>query len=140
MNKNLETNQLGPALQTFAKRLAQSAPFQVHLDADLLPQLSDKTRATILSVIEEAAANAQAHAQADHLWLTLRCDPDALHISVRDDGRGFDLEAVQREREAQGIDLASDLRARVAAVGGELTLQSVIGKGTTLRVVVPLAH
>jgi signal transduction histidine kinase len=128
-----------PSLEDFVNRLAQTAPFKVHLETDPVPRLSAQARSAILGVIEEAVANAKAHAQADNLWIELRCQEDVLQVSVRDDGQGFDPEAVQAKYEAQDIDPASDMRSRLAAIQGKLTLRSAVDEGTTLCVVAPLA-
>jgi two-component system sensor histidine kinase UhpB len=59
-------------------------------------------------------------------------DDGALHLEVRDDGEGFHPEIVEA---GSGF---VNLRDRLAAVGGELTIASVRGRGTRLSVAIPL--
>jgi signal transduction histidine kinase len=56
---------------------------------------------------------------------------------VGDDGQGFDLEAARAKYEAQGINPASAMRSRLAAIQGKLTMRSAVGEGTTLCIVAP---
>jgi signal transduction histidine kinase len=72
------------------------------------------------------------------VWITLRRDQDALNVSVQDDGRGFDLEAVQAELKSRGIDPDSGMHGRVKVLQGVLSVESAVGQGTTIRLVSPL--
>lgn len=85
----------------------------------------------ILQIVREALSNVRRHAQARNVSLTLRRTPRASLLEVRDDGKGFAPEA------AQGLGLRN-LRARARQLGGKLELHSELGKGSTLRLTVPL--
>ena len=79
-------------------------------------------------VIEEGMTNIVKHSRARQVQVQLSGTPDALHLLVRDDGFGFDAEAVQQS----GI-----------SVGGQLVLsvgQCMSGEGTALRVQLPVAE
>ena len=56
-----------------------------------------------------------------------------VHVTVRDDGRGFDQTAA-----TAGFGLAG-MRERVELLGGQLELSSVIGEGTTVTATLPVA-
>jgi signal transduction histidine kinase len=92
----------------------------------------------LLAVVREAAANADAHAGPDSgLWVLLEDDPDAVTVSVRDDGPGIPegrLEAAV----AQGhLGVASSIRGRVAELGGRATLVTAPGEGVEWEIRVP---
>ena len=59
-------------------------------------------------------------------------EDDALRFDVRDDGDGFDV-----ERTAGGAGLAN-MRDRLAAIGGELTIESAPGRGAVVSGAVPM--
>jgi len=75
----------------------------------------------------EAIQNASKHASAASVVVTLECD-DAGRISIVDDGRGF----VPSPAGVGGI------RDRVGSIGGDVSVISAPGRGTTVRIVFPL--
>jgi len=88
---------------------------------------------TVLRVAQETLSNAARHGQAESIELVLRNDGADVELVVRDDGRGFDPGQVA-DRHGLGLSL---MRERVAEVGGESTVQSRVGEGTTVRVRIP---
>ena len=79
----------------------------------------------------EAIQNASKHAADASLVEITLSDGDALRFEVRDDGGGFNGEV------AEGAGL-TNMRDRLAAVGGELEITSVVGQGTVVTGTVPL--
>ena len=82
----------------------------------------------------EAVQNASQHAgdgAAVHITVA-ECD-DSLRFDVRDDGGGFDLDTVPA-----GAGL-TNIRDRVAAVGGRVTIEAAPGRGTRISAAIPLA-
>ena len=89
-------------------------------------------------VIEEGMTNIVKHSRARQVQVQLSGTPDTLHLRVRDDGLGFDAEAVQQAGISVGL---RSMQARVARVGGQLQVQSApggSGEGTTLQVQLPV--
>ena len=88
----------------------------------------------IYRIAEEALANVVRHADARKLALVLQARDDQLELRVRDDGRGFDV--------PKAPDATFGLRGmheRAKMLGGALSVESVPGKGTTVKFSVPLA-
>lgn len=85
----------------------------------------------LLRIACEAVANAAAHSGAEAVELELSRD-DRLRLRVSDEGSGFDPAAVAR-RGGSRFGLVS-MRERAAAVGAELNIDSVPGRGTTVQV------
>ena len=76
---------------------------------------------------------------ARNLWVRLFTAGGRLAISVRDDGRGFDLESV-RARAANGASLGLiGMEERMALAGGSFELRSSPGQGTVLLATFPAA-
>ncbi len=79
----------------------------------------------LFRVTQEALANIQKHAGSANVSLSLAFGSRTLRLSIHDDGCGFDTEAV-RENGSRGIGL-HNMRERIEAVGGKLTVQSQAG-------------
>ena len=78
-------------------------------------------------VIQEAFTNVIRHADAKAISLLLAVREGRLVVVVDDDGLGFD----PRDR-GEGSGLVG-MRERARLIGGDLALESVIGRGTTVR-------
>src|SRR6266851_1316887 len=91
----------------------------------------------LLRIIQEALANIRKHASARHAWVTFtKAEGNRLQLTIRDDGKGFDPDAVP-EPARKSFGLAS-MRERVESLGGQLTLDSQPGRGTLVMVAIPL--
>jgi signal transduction histidine kinase len=80
---------------------------------------------TAYRIAQEALTNVARHAGARTVSVTLTAAEGRLHLSVTDDGRGFDPEAAS---EGDGLGLAG-MRERAALVGGTLGVRSTPGEG-----------
>ena len=80
----------------------------------------------------EALQNAAKHARGATAAVVYLSDDGTLHLEVRDDGEGFDQGAVDA-----GSGLVN-MRDRLAAVGGELAIESLPGHGTCVQASIPL--
>lgn len=92
----------------------------------------------LLRIIQEALSNVRKHARATDVTVRLRARNGSLHVTVRDNGRGFDPGSYDRGEWPQfGL---QTMRERSEAVGGRFRLRSTPGKGTAVGVTVPLAR
>jgi two-component system sensor histidine kinase UhpB len=131
---------LAAALRSHLDRQARVAGLQAHFEMEDPPQeLAPDTETACFRVAQEAINNVLRHARARNLWVRLFTAGGRLAISVRDDGRGFDLESV-RERSAGGASLGLiGMEERMALAGGSFELRSAEGQGTILLATFPLA-
>ncbi len=131
---------LAAALRSHLDRQARVAGLQAHFEAEDAPQeLAPDTETACFRVAQEAINNVLRHARAHNLWLRLFTAAGRLAISVRDDGSGFDLEAMRR-RAAGGSSLGLlGMEERMALAGGSFELRSAPGQGTVLLATFPLA-
>jgi PAS domain S-box-containing protein len=130
---------LAAALRSHLDRQARVAGLQAHFEADDAPQeFAPEIETACFRVAQEAINNVLRHARARNLWLRLFTAGGRLAISVRDDGRGFDLDAV-RQRAADGASLGLvGMEERMALAGGSFELRSAPGQGTVLLATFPL--
>ncbi len=94
--------------------------------------LGDDAQLVVYRVAQEALSNAARHSGARHVTARLDRRPDSgVELTVADDGRGFAFDEAER-----GLGIAG-MRERALLVGGELTIESRPGRGTTVRLAVP---
>lgn len=126
----LEDFGLGRALEAFAREQSAEAGIRIDVRLDQVPDLPAAAAVTLFRAAQEAVMNARKHAEAGRVEVTLCARDGTVVLEVADDGRGV---PVLRE----GVGLAS-MRDRVASLGGRVDIESVHGRGTTLRVIVPM--
>jgi len=85
----------------------------------------------LLRTAQEALANVAKHARATRVGLTLSYMEDLVTLDVRDDGVGFDPNAVAAARPDGGYGLAA-MRQRVRRLAGKLEIESEPGGGTAV--------
>ena len=90
----------------------------------------------LLRIGQEALANAVRHAHAQSISIDLAFGEGHVRLSVRDDGRGFDVESAIRS--APGHFGLAGMGERVHHLGGELSLLSRVGQGAEVIVDVPV--
>ncbi|PIB60054.1 transporter substrate-binding domain-containing protein [Pseudomonas sp. 2995-3] len=100
---------------------------------DNLPALSDAKAIGLFRILQEALTNVMRHAQAHTVELTLTVENADLRLTISDDGVGF-VENLGRPVSFGVV----GMRERVLMMGGQLSLHSELGEGTTLSVTVPL--
>ncbi len=84
-------------------------------------------------IMQEALTNILRHAGARNVWIGLAVAGDELELTVRDDGKGFDLaEAHQRAVRGGSIGLLS-MEERAALAYGRIEISTAPGAGTTVR-------
>ena len=119
------------------RHLAEETAARANLRLDLsLPKravsLSGGVEQTIYRIAQEALANAAHHANAQTLAVQLSLNDSAISLAVRDDGHGFNPQQAQ----TAGHFGLSGMRERAQLAGGQLTVDSQPGQGTTIRLVI----
>lgn len=101
-------------------------------------RISDTTAHALLSIVRELAANAANHGHARRIRIAGEISAEQLHISVADDGTGFDPAAAADSGNGHfGLD---GIRERLLNHNGELAIESAPGKGTTVSIFLKLNH
>jgi signal transduction histidine kinase len=140
----LETQGLIPALEAYVQQLQGSEEFAVHLDVSgSLPPLDTSVATTIFAIVQEAVNNAKKHASPRDVWLRLSQDAGWLQVIVQDNGKGFDLEAVEQGYDRRGSIGLLSMRERSELIDGEFEIQSNTTRpypGTKVILRVPLPN
>ncbi|WP_442511889.1 sensor histidine kinase [Novipirellula sp. SH528] len=135
----LEDGTFVDAVNHLARKQTVEHDTEVNVQYDeTFPVLADFIAGNLLLIIQEAIHNTIKHAHATSVDVKLSYTPDADHIavSVSDDGVGFDT--TNHLGRSDGHFGFVSMEQRVQRLGGELTIESQPGAGTTLRVSIPL--
>jgi two-component system NarL family sensor kinase len=107
-------------------------------DAGLRRELPPTAAALLYRVVQEAVRNVVSHSRATTLSVRLAAGPTGASVEVVDDGVGFDP-ATAEARAAEGHLGLRGLKGLVADAGGRMEIETAEGRGTTVRVEVPLS-
>ena len=130
----LERHGLVETVRRYTGDFGQQNDVQIELTIDELPQLSVKSEAVLFRIFQEAMHNVAKHAKATRVAVSLgRDEQGRAVVRVSDNGVGFDTnEITDRVTSAGGLGL-KQMEERVAARGGELTIESLPGEGSTIQ-------
>ena len=105
-------------------------PVQVTANCDPLYKPPPAVQLAIYRIAQEALNNVAKHAQAQNVTINLVLRARSIRLGILDDGRGFDIETLSRERLGIAI-----MHERAAEIGAELTIDSAPGMGTQVFLV-----
>src|SRR5690606_9577152 len=125
-------------IQAVVVRLYNPPEVNVEIYAPDTPPLIDEKRfESVIQIINEALSNALRHSQAKNLKVSVVQSEQALVVSVRDDGIGFETdEAGQPIKRGLGV---QNMRRRAEMLGALLDLTTESGSGTHLGLIVPIS-
>ncbi len=116
-------------VEEFAEREGMLASFSRR---DVPAEVPNQVAATLYRIAQEALRNVSKHAGKTHAKVTLEGTDSGLRLAITDLGEGFDPEDAPR-----GLGLIS-MAERARLIHGTFSVQSALGKGTTVTVEVPL--
>jgi signal transduction histidine kinase len=102
------------------------------INSGMQTRLKSETEIALFRVIQELVTNVIRHAQTDEIFVQFVGADDRLNIIVEDHGIGFDKDNIKSE----GIGL-NNLKERIESIGGEFTIDSIPGEGTTIIIDIP---
>jgi signal transduction histidine kinase len=131
---------LEAALAHLGEQMGDQHGFRFHCTADPEPiPLSDAPRIMLYRAARELLVNIVKHAHARHVWMAVHRVGTHLHITVHDDGVGFDSAASGIGFTPTGGFGLFSIRQQLDAVGGTLEIDAGLGTGSRIRIAVPLA-
>lgn len=95
--------------------------------------LTSQVRHNLIMAVKEAIHNVVKHARATEVRLRIAYEASALRISIHDDGCGFDTATLPP---GNGL---GNLQGRLQDIGGSFTIESRLGAGTTVSLLLPVA-
>lgn len=126
---------LTKAIEAECKQVAAREGIEMRSSVETLPKgLPKEIALSIYRIVQESLNNVAKHACARRVTVSLRRSEIGLHLTVEDDGIGFDTAGL---RDKAGLGLQS-IRERVRLVHGTCHIRSEPEKGTTVEATVPL--
>jgi signal transduction histidine kinase len=137
----LEELGLAAAIERLCEDFESSSGLHVALksDAELATRLEPGTARALYRIAQEALSNVVRHAAASRVDVALVRRGRWIQLTIRDDGRGFGADGARATaRKDVGFGLGS-IRERALMLGGELTVRTLSGQGTTIGVRIPVS-
>jgi len=98
-------------------------------------RLPSSLETTLYRVVQEGLTNILRHAEATHVSVIVLQHPEEVTLLVEDNGREFDITRDRDDKISFGL---TGMRERIGIMNGQFDVESEIGKGTTIRVQIPL--
>jgi two-component system NarL family sensor kinase len=125
---------LNAALTQMLTEFGQRTGLKVSLKTETNANLPGPVATALFRVVQEALTNIERHAHASEVTLTLMSRPQALRLTISDNGRGFDVEALAAQPRS-GLGLTS-MRERIETLGGMFVIRVGL-QGTCIEIVLP---
>ncbi len=139
-NPILETSGLGPAVKDLLKKIASEHNIKTSINDDKSGKSLNSNQKTFLyKAVNELIVNIIKYARAKNISVSIETVDNDIIISVADDGIGFDTSDEEKLRfdRKHGFGLFN-IKERLKSYGGNLTIESKIGKGTEVTIAMPL--
>lgn len=128
---------LASALGRLAREQAERSRIRIHVSADEI-ELPMEAQTALLRLAQGALSNAIRHADAARIDVELARVGNDVSLTVRDDGRGFDVDGAAAGAHEAGSFGIRAMRERVEQLGGALDIESAPGEGTAVTARLPL--
>jgi signal transduction histidine kinase len=110
-----------------------NAHWQLEIDPDInWDNIESNAKMHIYRILQEALQNIHKYAQAENIFTKMSKTENLLDIKINDDGVGFDT-----NKNIAGIGL-KNMSNRIKTIGGELHIDSKIGSGTIINLIIPI--
>ncbi len=132
---------LAKAMNVFLEEFRENHP-EVELDSSLADDgcsLSEQVRLSLYRILQEALTNVVRHSSAKRVAVTLICEEHQTILEIQDDGKGFAASDNLADFGTKGHFGLVGMKERAEAIGAILEINTLPEKGTTIRVIVPLA-
>jgi signal transduction histidine kinase len=139
--KTLDSIGLMATLADYVHEFSQRSGIKTEMFvADGQVKLSTLAELQILRLIQEALTNVRKHAKASKVEVRFEADGKWAEVSIRDNGRGFDLSAYQgQEEDSKHIGLKV-MRERAESLSGNMSISSSRDQGTKVSFRIPLSR
>ncbi len=136
----LESEGLIAGLHQLSEKMAENHGQDIVVEAEdtVVDDLEMGKQGVIFFIVEEAVNNARKHAKATHIWVRMQRKKDLLFLEIEDNGKGFDVDRVQANYEPRGSLGMVNLHERTELVNGIIKIDSSPGRGTKIRVTIPV--
>ena len=127
-----------PALEWLTSDLSQNFGIDIQMEVvGSLRRFTTEVELLLFRIAQEALRNVWKHSEASEVGVTLEFGKDKTILTVEDNGKGFKLPERVGDLATTGKLGLVGMQERVRLLGGNLTVQSELGRGTTVTVVAP---
>jgi PAS domain S-box-containing protein len=127
-----------PALEAYNNALSKKKKIRIQLTKFGEIEALENTKQTVLyRVAQEALTNVVRHARATEVRMSVMRLENAVLMEIKDDGKAFDVKKALVARGNLRLGLVG-MKERIEMVGGDLTIESVPGTGTTVLTRIPM--
>ncbi len=128
---SLNESELTEELNNLVNMTATGGSVKIHLNLKDFNEntTSDKLKLTIYRISQEQFNNIIKHANASNIYLKLAYEKQALILSIRDDGKGFDM-----TKKPGGVGFMN-MKTRASLFDGEMNITSSPGNGCELKII-----
>jgi two-component system sensor histidine kinase DegS len=135
----LDTLGLIPSLRSLIRTFKEENNLSIDFFHGEIPEGFDSGKAlAVYRIIQEALNNVSKHAKATEVFVNLVAKNDSILLSVEDNGKGFDYEKMMETAATGDSSGIMIMRERAVHAGGELSVESKIGKGTQVMLEMPI--
>jgi signal transduction histidine kinase len=119
--------------------LQRNEQYKVDLEIDGEPVFMESSKELLVfRMIQEACNNIVKHAGATHIGIQLKYLPEALNVTISDNGKGFDPGLVEQHT-ARGRNAGlKNIRNRASLINGTVNIHSEINKGSAVNIQIPI--
>jgi signal transduction histidine kinase len=132
---SLEAEGLATVLRKHVDVLRRVSGVRIEVKACDVPRLAPGSATQVLRIAQEALGNALRHSGAKRVVVKLGGDGERLYLKVADDGCGFDPSGPEVRGQRLGL---TSMEERATELGGQLSVTSRLGEGTTVALDVSL--
>jgi signal transduction histidine kinase len=119
-------------VQSLLDSLRENTSIDTAFNYDVAKQeLSDDLKLNIYRIIQEQINNIVKHASPGKIAISVNARHNALHIEMKDDGKGFD---VKKKRKGIGL---SNMMNRIESFNGQMFIESSLGQGCSVQIDIP---
>jgi len=128
-----------PALEWLASDVAKHSGITVEVKTDGAERrVAPEAELVLFRIVQEALRNVWRHSQASTAQVTVEFRDNKTRMTVKDDGKGFDLRASMGDLTRDGKLGLAGMQERARLLGGSLAVESEPGKGTTVTIEAPI--
>ena len=130
---------LTKAVDSLLDKIAETSNLTIDSELDDIDKVFDpEAEMSIYRMIQESLSNIMKHAEATEAQIFVKKSERNLTILVSDDGKGYDLNRIEKRNGSEGGFGLLGISERVKMLGGTQEIESTIGVGTTVLIKIPV--
>ena len=124
-----------PAIRILTEQVAKTSEITIDFQEIKLPRLPESIETCLYRITQEAIHNAVKYSKSSLITIQLFDSEGLVELIISDNGKGFDLPAIRKTLGGSGL---KNMQARAELLNGSFKIQSKIGKGTRIKVAIPV--